>query len=1707
MGVDMKTSRIACIILLVVLALQPLFVVSRGAITTPTTTHENKITKKPDVYIAVSEIRELLETNPKEALKEIAKIGSLISDTKEAIKLISEIVNGYLWKPTFDTNGNKINDAIDYNASRGLIGDNDILDVIVIMKDPDEAQQTMREFELLGGKVIEYYDAVNHFHGYISYASLRVFAKNPNVVYIQPNFRIYPLSLYRSTQVMGARYAWDTLGYTGRGNISLVIMDTGLDPYHPMLKGYADAASNSSVWLDPNIKIVGWYDATSDNHATPWDAGSHGSHCAGISVGRWFNVTRTADGRIIYYIEGLGIDDEDNQYNFRPFFKFFKFYTYPGTVDVFVYWNVTTGSVTPQNLTVYDPSGNVVGYDTQIKTNGSYYYFHTSFSATQEGVYTVGFAHGVSGSGNGLDFWIRAYIPAPSNIDNNPLYGGVAPEAKLVGVKVFQDDGSGSMSDVDDGINWVISNKLTYHIVAVSMSFGTVGQDDTTNNLIQQLAFNGIVPVAAAGNDGPGQNTVSYSPGWSDYAITVAATNTGWHKLNITQYSSRGPGAHYYWLGIVERTVQGNTTKPDIAAPGGDSDDFPDSDEPIYSVDADCQENLDVATLSGGSISWSTHYYSETSDKGSVSGDMRGMEGTSMATPHVSGAVILLISALTGEDWDNWVYDYAHEKDIKRILLATAWEICDGDEGGSLDRGGKDPAEGYGFLQIDAAIEAVTMEYKMGSVETSELYPNEAQYLNMSYHHVWARKVWLEDGKTYRFKVDVPAGADFDLYIWYPEADDYGQPRLFAKSVNATAGTDEEVVFTANYTGWWLITVKCISGSGQFKFVGGEVASLGIYKQQISTNYPMKWYGLYIDTTATSILARIYTDSGPTPGNPTIELNDYSAVSLIASADNGGSGEPELLDYRSGASLGAITVAFGTDTSNLAGLYIDVCEIVGELQAAQNTSISVSSGVLVALSLPTKDGGQYRVRASGSGIDIQLEVIDSIGKTVGTSDVGGLGVEESVSFTASGTQYYVLIYPASGSGTVDVYFDDMGSPSISITSPQNGYNSSSTTVTITWTSSDVETSIAEHEIWVDGSLAYDNIPGTTTSYDISLTEGTHTVEVRAYDEGGNSASDSITITVDTTAPSVTITSPTDGSTVSTSDVTVEWTGDDGSGTGIEHYEVRCYNTTWDSGWINVGKSTSYTFTGLADGDYTVEVVAYDYAGNAGSDSVSFTVSTQQQGVSIESPTEDPSTGEAYVGSDDVALSWSPDPNADHYEIYVNGSLHGTTTGTNYEIENLGEGVWNITVVAVDAAGNTLSSDYKITVVDLTPPTVSPSRSMDVADSSTTSVTISWSGDDALSGIDHYEVYVDGSWVDVGNSTSYTIDTSSLSDGIYAVYIRAFDKTGHTAQSTMILIVDKVAPSLTIVYPSDGSVLASSAVVISWDASDALLGVEHFEVSTDGSTWISVGRETSYIWSGLTDGTYTFYVRAYDVAGNYVEVNVTFTIDLTAPDVTITSPADGSTVTTSDVTVQWQSSATDIAYYLVRLDSGAWINVGTSTSYTFSGVSDGVHVVCVVAVDNAGNSAMTTSVFIVEASATGSSVSSSLTQTTKALSALDEEISSSQSTISTSSVEVAEAVAEQPNTGDIAPKKNVIKITVVIVEDKAVSTEKAKENSNMVAPQISGYPHLRELMVATPIENSPRPTLPRWIAPAHIMSSSITRTLFLMYSIYLIRPPN
>lgn len=146
---------------------------------------------------------------------------------------------------------------------------------------------------------------------------------------------------------------------------------------------------------------------------------------------------------------------------------------------------------------------------------------------------------------------------------NGATYKGAAPHAKLVGVKVLNSAGSGSISTIIGAINWVVTNKSTYgiKILLVPLSM-TVTQSSVTDPVCSacRSAWNsGLVVIAPAGNSGPAASTIA-CPGHEPLIITVGASDDR-NTTTITDdivasFSSRGPTPIDGW------------TKPDMLAPG-----------------------------------------------------------------------------------------------------------------------------------------------------------------------------------------------------------------------------------------------------------------------------------------------------------------------------------------------------------------------------------------------------------------------------------------------------------------------------------------------------------------------------------------------------------------------------------------------------------------------------------------------------------------------------------------------------------------------------------------------------------------------------------------------------------------------------------------------------------------------------------------------------------------------------------------------------------------------------------------------------------------------------------------------------------------------------------------------------------------------------------------------------------------------------------
>jgi len=110
---------------------------------------------------------------------------------------------------------------------------------------------------------------------------------------------------------------------------------------------------------------------------------------------------------------------------------------------------------------------------------------------------------------------------------------GVAPAASLYAVKVLSNSGSGNWSWLIAGLNWCIQNKINI----ASMSLGGGGAPTALETMCNTAFANGVLLVAAAGNSGPGMNTVG-QPGKYKNVVAVSAIDSA---NVIASFSSRGP--------------------------------------------------------------------------------------------------------------------------------------------------------------------------------------------------------------------------------------------------------------------------------------------------------------------------------------------------------------------------------------------------------------------------------------------------------------------------------------------------------------------------------------------------------------------------------------------------------------------------------------------------------------------------------------------------------------------------------------------------------------------------------------------------------------------------------------------------------------------------------------------------------------------------------------------------------------------------------------------------------------------------------------------------------------------------------------------------------------------------------------------------------------------------------------------------------------
>jgi serine protease AprX len=305
---------------------------------------------------------------------------------------------------------------------------------------------------------------------------------------------------------------------------------------------------------------------------------------------------------------------------------------------------------------------------------------HKDFTSAGNSALTDGFGHGTHVAGIIAGMMDEDKAPQAvirTRVDDNgatasvirPLgrsIRGMAPQCKLISMKVLEDDGRGKASSVIEALAEVqklndFGRRIVVHGVNLSLGYPFMpewfacGQSPLCVE-VNRLVKSGVVVVVAAGNSGYGSSaglprTID-DPGNAEYAITVGSTHRDMpHMYGVSYFSSKGP------------TGDGRL-KPDLVAPG----------ERILSCAAGSTRDDASEGLSDEGKNKPFQYVEDS--------------GTSMAAPHVSGVIAAFLSIRREF--------IGQPEDVKRLFLDNATDL-------NRDR----TFQGHGLVDLMRAIQAV----------------------------------------------------------------------------------------------------------------------------------------------------------------------------------------------------------------------------------------------------------------------------------------------------------------------------------------------------------------------------------------------------------------------------------------------------------------------------------------------------------------------------------------------------------------------------------------------------------------------------------------------------------------------------------------------------------------------------------------------------------------------------------------------------------------------------------------------------------------------------------------------------------------------------------------------------------------------------------------------------------------------------------------
>ncbi|HCR1007723.1 TPA: Ig-like domain-containing protein [Enterobacter roggenkampii] len=500
----------------------------------------------------------------------------------------------------------------------------------------------------------------------------------------------------------------------------------------------------------------------------------------------------------------------------------------------------------------------------------------------------------------------------------------------------------------------------------------------------------------------------------------------------------------------------------------------------------------------------------------------------------------------------------------------------------------------------------------------------------------------------------------------------------------------------------------------------------------------------------------------------------------------------------------------------------------------------------------------------------------------------------------------------------------------------------------------------------------------------ALSQGALKVTASVNDKAGNSGQTTHTLTVDTVAPTVTISTVADDDIVNNAE---QLAGQTIRGTTTaEQGQTVTVSFNGHSYQATVGADGSWSvfvpgrdFLGLSDGEYTITASVSDRAGNPGSATHDVTLNGDVPTITINTFAQDDIVNAAEHGTPLVVSGTTDAPAGQTVTLTLNGKTYAAT------VQN--DGTWSYTVSSADVAaladggsyvinaqvsntiGNSASDNHTVTV-DLSAPSMGisiDSLQNDTGLSATDFITndsqvvVNGSLTAQLGNNEKAQISLDGgvTWIDltVTGTTWRYADGRTLTDGTYQYQVRVIDNAGNVgATDSQDVVIDLTKPAATTITVDSitqdtglsGSdfITSDNQISLKGTLGAALGSGDHAQISLDGGvTWIDVsvsGLSWTYVdGRTLADGDYNYQLRVIDDAGNIsATASQVVTIDTVAPDasktIAIDSISDDTGLSSSDfitrdtsLTLHGSLGATlaDGDHAQISLDGGVtWQNV-------------------------------------------------------------------------------------------------------------------------------------------------------------------------------------